>query len=216
MTSRGYVPALGFDVLTRFYDPLIALTLRENKLKRRLIDQAAIAPRHDVLDVGCGTGTLAMLAKRQHPDARVVGLDGDPAVLAIARKKIEAAGLAIELREGLADTSAVFAPASFDRILTSLVLHHLLAEQKRQALAAMRSWLRPGGELHVLDFGPQRGVMRVVSRGIAWFDGEDRLRDNLAGRLPALMHDAGFVSADERGNAFTPFGYVSYYAAKRT
>ena len=77
MADRSYVPALGFDWLTRFYDPLLALTLREKTLKGRLIDQAGIAAGHDVLDVGCGTGTLAILAKTRQPRARVVGLDGD-------------------------------------------------------------------------------------------------------------------------------------------
>ena len=75
MRERSYIPALGFDWLTRFYDPLLALSLREKTLKGRLIDQAAIAPGHDVLDVGCGTGTLAILAKNRQPEARVVGLD---------------------------------------------------------------------------------------------------------------------------------------------
>jgi ubiquinone/menaquinone biosynthesis C-methylase UbiE len=94
MTSRGYVPALSFDALTRFYDPLVALTLRERKLKGRLLEQARIAPGHAVLDVGCGTGTLALMAKQREPRARVVGLDGDPAVLAIARRKLARAGVA--------------------------------------------------------------------------------------------------------------------------
>jgi ubiquinone/menaquinone biosynthesis C-methylase UbiE len=216
MTSRGYVPALSFDALTRFYDPLVALTLRERKLKGRLLEQARIAPGHAVLDVGCGTGTLALMAKQREPRARVVGLDGDPAVLAIARRKLARAGADVELKEGLADSAVAFAPASFDRVLTSLVLHHLTTEQKRRALAAIRTWLRPGGELHVLDFGPQRGVMRVVSRGVAWLDGEDRLGDNLAGRLPALIREAGFAGALEHGSAFTPFGYVWYYEARNT
>ena len=96
MTERSYVPALGFHSLTRFYDPLIAMSMRETALKGRLVEQAAIVPRHDVLDVGCGTGTLAMIAKSRHPEARIVGLDGDPEVLGIARRKIEAAHLGIE------------------------------------------------------------------------------------------------------------------------
>ena len=130
MSGRAYVPALGFDWLTRFYDPLLALTLRERALKGRLVDQA---------DVGCGTGTLAILAKARQPQARVVGLDGDGAVLAIARRKIARAGVDVELREGLANSDPTFTPASFDRILTSLVLHHLTTEDKRGALAAMAS-----------------------------------------------------------------------------
>lgn len=215
MHEHSYVPALGFGWLTRFYDPLIAVTMREQVLKGRLIDAARIAPGHDVLDVGCGTGTLALLAKTRQPRARVVGLDGDPAVLAIARRKIERAGALVELREGLANAEPVFAPASFDRVLTSLVIHHLTSEQKREALAAIRRWLRPDGELHVLDFGPQEGAFASgVSHVIGWFDGAHRLRDNWDGRLPALMREAGFAHARESGRALTPLGSVSFYEAK--
>lgn len=215
MHDSNYVPALGFDWLTRFYDPVIALSMRERVLKGRLIDQARIAPGHDVLDVGCGTGTLAILAKTRQPGARVVGLDGDPAVLAVARGKIERAGLDVELSEGLANTEPVFAPASFDRVLTSLVIHHLTGEQKREAFAAIRRWLRPEGELHVLDFGPQEGVFAsTVSRVIGWLDGAERLRDNWDGRLPAMMQEAGFADARETGRALTPFGSISFYEAK--
>jgi len=214
VADRSYVPALGFDWLTRFYDPLLALTLREKTLKGRLIDQAGIAPGHGVLDVGCGTGTLAILAKTRQPRARVVGLDGDPGVLEIAREKIARAGVDVELREGLANAEPTFEPASFDRILSSLVLHHLTTEQKREALAAMHRWLRPAGELHVLDFGPQGNVLlALLARGVGWLDGATRLRDNWEGRLPDLMRAAGFARADELGRAITPFGSVSFYKA---
>jgi len=214
VADRSYVPALGFDWLTRFYDPLLALTLREKTLKGRLIDQAGIAAGHDVLDVGCGTGTLAVLAKTRQPRARVVGLDGDRAVLEIAREKIVRAGVDVELHEGLANSEPTFEPASFDRVLTSLVLHHLTTEEKREALGAMRRWLRPAGELHVLDFGPQENVLlALLARGVGWLDGATRLRDNWEGRLPELMRDAGFARAEEIGRAFTPFGSVSFYKA---
>ncbi len=214
MADRSYVPALGFDWLTRFYDPLLALTLREKTLKGRLIDQAEIAAGHNVLDVGCGTGTLAILVKTRQPRARVVGLDGDPRVLEIARAKIASAGVDVEVREGLANSGPTFQPASFDRILTSLVLHHLTTEQKREALAAMYRWLRPDGELHVLDFGPpDNALTALLSRGVSWLDGATRLRDNLQGRLPDLMRESGFARADEVSRAFTPFGSVSFYKA---
>lgn len=214
MPARSYVPALGFDWLTRLYDPLLALTLREGTLKSRLLDQAEIAPDHGVLDVGCGTGTLAILAKARQPRARLVGLDGDPAVLEIARKKIARAGVEVELREGLANAEPIFPPASFDRILTSLVLHHLTTDEKRQAFSAMYRWLRPGGELHVLDFGPQANwFFALLARGVGWLDGVTRVRDNWDGRLPDLMREAGFARADEVGRALTPFGSVSFYKA---
>lgn len=214
MTDRSYVHALRFPRLTRFYDPIVAVAMREKTLKRRLIDQAGIEAGHDVLDVGCGTGTLAILAKTNRPGARVVGLDGDPAVLAIARSKIARAGIDVELREGLANAESNFEAASFDRILTTLVLHHLTTDEKREALGAMRRWLRPAGELHVFDFGPQaNAILALISRAVGWMDGEARLRDNWDGRLPEFMRDAGFSRPEELGRAFTPVGSVSFYKA---
>ena len=91
---------------------------------------------------------------------------------------------------------------------------HLTTEQKHLALAAMRRWLRPNGELHLLDFGPQDNpLLALLARGVGWLDGAERLRDNWEGRLPELMRKEGFASAEEIGRAFTPFGSVSFYKA---
>lgn len=211
--AHGYVHALGFDFLTPLYDPLLRALLREDALKGRLVAQAGILPGHAVLDVGCGTGTLAILAKRAHPDARIVGLDGDPKVLAIARRKIAAAKLDVELVEAMAFDPSLPA-ASFDRVLTSLVLHHLSRDEKRRTLAAVARLLRPGGELHIADFGPPRGrYARLASRLVCRFDGEDRVSDNLEGRLPELLAEAGFREIAETGTAWTPFGTLAYLRA---
>lgn len=207
------VPALGFDVLTPLYDPLLRVLMREDALKGRLVAQAGILPGNAVLDVGCGTGTLAILAKRAHPDARIVGLDGDPKVLSIARRKIAAAKLDVELVEAMAFDPSL-PEVSFDRVLTSLVLHHLSRDEKRQTLAAIARLLKPGGELHIADFGPPRGgYARLVSRVLGHFDGEARVADNLKGLLPRLLTEAGYVDVRETGEAWTPFGTLAYLRA---
>ncbi|HBZ70937.1 MAG TPA: methyltransferase type 11 [Deltaproteobacteria bacterium] len=212
--AQGYVPALGFDLLTPLYDPFLRFFLREQALKRRLMDQAAIRPGHVVLDVGCGTGTLAILVKQSVPQARVVGLDGDPKVLAIAREKIARAGLDIELVEGMAYAPPL-PPASFDRILSTLVFHHLTRDEKRATLAGIRSLMRPGGELHVMDFGPPDGLYaRAISSLFRYFDGAGRTVDNLEGRLPQLIADADFREVHETRSATTPFGTLVYLSAR--
>ncbi len=211
--ARSFVPALGFHWLTHLYDPLIRLTLREEEVKQRLVDQARIAPGMQVLDLGCGTGTLALLIKRSHPTARVVGLDVDPRILEIARQKIAAAGADVELRNGTAEEAGL-APGSFDRVLTSLVLHHLTTAEKLATLRAVRRALRPDGELHVADFGPpHNALMWLVSRPVRLFDGADRTEANLEGRLPGLIREAGFDAVREGTPMMTPFGTLVFTSA---
>lgn len=207
-----FIPALGADWLTPLYD-LVARLTGERRFKRRLVELARIASGQDVLDLGCGTGTLALLVKQTCPDARVVGLDIDPRILAIAQRKTQRAGAALELRQGSA-TEPPFAPASFDRVLTTLMLHHLTTAQKRTALHAVRRLLRPGGELHVADWGkPHNALMQVASMGFRLVDGGERTEANLRGQLPALIAEAGFADVAETERWMTPFGTLAFIRA---
>lgn len=208
-----FVPALSFDALTPLYDTLIQATMRERAFKQRLIERAHVGSGQHVLDLGCGTGTLALMLHEQIPAAEIVGLDIDPRILAIARQKAADAGARIRFVEGSV-TQPPFAEAEFDRVLTSLVVHHLTLDEKRQTFAGVRRLLRPGGELHIADFGPPHNLYtRLVSLPFRYFDGEARTRPNLEGRLPELLREAGFteVTADESWT--TAFGSLSFIAA---
>lgn len=211
--AAQYVPALGFGWLTRFYDPIVRATLNEEKFKRRLIEQAKIQPGHRVLDLGCGTATLTIMTKRTCPGARVVGLDVDAQVLAIAWRKVNAVGVDVELRQGPA-FDPPFPPASFDRILSSLLFHHLTTDEKQCTLGRARELLRRGGELHILDWGQaQNLLMRIAFLGIQLLDGFDNTRDNVRGRLIPMMEAAGFASVVETHREWTVFGTLSLYRA---
>jgi ubiquinone/menaquinone biosynthesis C-methylase UbiE len=210
--TPSFVPALGHDHLTPFYD-VVAWLFGDTAMKRRLIEQAAIAPGHDVLDLGCGTGTLVLMIKDTHPGAHVSGVDIDPKILALARGKAATAGVDVTLVEGSA-TAPPLPPASFDRVLSSLVLHHLTTPQKRQALAAARRLLRPGGELHVADWGkPQNLLMRIAALGFQFSDGSETTEANVRGELPSLIAAAGFRDVAETEHHMTIFGTLTYLRA---
>lgn len=205
--DRSFVPALGSHRLTPLYRPLSALT---TPLIKRFLGLADVRPGMSVLDLGCGVGTLALLVARAQPTARVVGLEVDQTVLDIARRRIKTAGADIELRLSTIE-DADFAPASFDRILTTFVLHHLSTEDKLSALREAGRILRPDGELHVADFGPPHNLrMRLASLPLARL-GNDRTAANLSGRLPALMGEAGFMTVAEKGHYMTPLGTVIHW-----
>jgi ubiquinone/menaquinone biosynthesis C-methylase UbiE len=211
-TTTSYIPALGFHWLTRFYDPVVRFTLREEEFKQRLIAQARLQPGHAILDLGCGTGTLTTMIKRACPGANVVGLDVDPEVLQIARRKAAAAGVEIELREGMA-YAPPFAAGSFDRVLTSLVLHHLTTADKRRTLSAVKELLRPHGELHVADWGkPHNALMTVASYGVRLLDGAGTTQANHDGLIPTMMSEAGFADVAETDRMMTVFGTLSLYS----
>lgn len=207
----SYIPALRYESLTRFYDPVLRATLKEDRFKRLLVEQAGLQPGHRVLDVGCGTGTLTILLKQACAEADVTGLDGDAKVLGLARTKIKAAGLDVALMQGLA-SEAPFPPASFDRIVSSLVFHHLATEEKRRTLKRIRELLKPGGEVHIADWGKaQSPVMRAAFLAIQLLDGFATTTDNVRGLLPMLMTDAGFRAVEETHREMTIFGTLSLY-----
>jgi ubiquinone/menaquinone biosynthesis C-methylase UbiE len=207
--QHSYIPAAGHDWLLPFYDPLNWL-LGADALRRRLIELGAVVPGQRALDIGCGTGALTILLKRHHPGVAVVGLDPDPKALQIARTKAERATLSIEFVEGFADRLA-FPDATFDRVFSSLMLHHLDIDTKLAALREVRRVLKPAGSLHVLDFGPPRSALTRAIGPLLHNAGH--VKDNVDGRIPAFMKDAGFSSAEEVAHRNTLIGSMAYYRA---
>jgi len=209
-----YIPAARWRVFTRIYDPVIALTMRERRW-RGSMEERVMADLPDgggAVDVGCGTGTFAIALAASRPDAELIGVDGDAEILDRARRKPGAAG--VEWRQGLAQELPV-ADRGADVLTTSLVLHHLLPEDKGAALEEAARVLKPGGRLHVADWGepqdPLIGAAFLVSQAI---DGFDRTRDHRAGRLPEFFSRAGFGSVERYGRLRTAFGALDLWRAR--
>ena len=101
-------------------------------------------------------------------------------------------------------------------MLSSLVFHHLTTEDKRRALAECDRVLRPGGELHIADWGrPHNALMWLASWSVRIFDGPRTTADSVQGRLPQLCREAGFAETEETGRFAMLFGTLSLYRTRR-
>ena len=210
-----YLPAARFDFLTPVFDVFVRGTTRERTFKRKLLEQAALKDGADVLDLGSGTGTLAIWAKQDNPRASIRGLDGDPSIIAQATRKAARAGVEVPFDEGLS-YELPYEDASFDRVLSSLFFHHLVLRDKERTISEVARVLRPGGELHVADWGePRSATAKLGAVAIRRFDGDEPTRDNLAGRLPELFEAGGLEDAHERERVSAPLGVISLYSARR-
>ncbi|PKN88110.1 MAG: methyltransferase type 11 [Chloroflexi bacterium HGW-Chloroflexi-8] len=206
--KEQYIPALNRRWLTPLYDPLLKWGMREDTFKRHLIEYSNLANDHKVLDLGCGTGTLTIQIKQHFPSIELIGLDGDATVLQIAGHKAEAAGISIQWKEGLA-TELPYPEASFDRVVSCLVIHHLTASNKVKAFKEVFRVLKPGGEFHLLDFGkPTSLIMKIISIPIARLE---EAGDNIRGLLPEMLRCAGLSNASEVGRFKTLFGELVHY-----
>ena len=209
--ERSYIPALGKRWLLPLYDPLLWL-LGANAAKRPLIEQATIKSGFRVLDIGCGTGSMAVLIKRMHPAAEVVGIDPDPLALSIAERKAKRAGLAVEFDRGFADRMP-YADASFDRVFSSFMFHHLAADEKSATLGEIRRVLKTGGSLHLLDFVREHSVHSKTPAHGQLIHRSGAVAGRIEGRMTALMDEAGLIDAKQLKRARIIFGPIAYYRA---
>lgn len=214
MREVEFTPALGRSAFTPLYDLAIRLLTREERWREAVIEQ--IAPRNDqaILDVGCGTGTFALMLKRRAPGARVVGVDPDPAVLAIAAEKGRRAGVEIEWRRGFARDAAAF--GEFDQIVSTLVFHQTPQEEKLAGLRAMFAAVRPGGFVHIADYCRQPDwLMRQLFRIIQAADGKANTQANADGAIENILSSLGETQAQPQAVVRTPTGAISLFRVRK-
>jgi ubiquinone/menaquinone biosynthesis C-methylase UbiE len=206
---HDYLPAAGRDIFLPLYDPLVKL-LGADRARRKLFDQASVQPRHRVLDIGCGTGTFAIAIKRWLPTVDVVGLDPDPKALARCHRKARAAGVSIRFDQGFA-SALPYADASFDRVFSSLMFHHVSQDAKLTALREVGRVLKPGGSLHLLDIvEPGRHSHNPVAR---WFHTSHPMQDNALESILIWMSKADLREPRTVASDQKLFGRIAYYRA---
>ncbi len=176
-----------YDLMVWFFDTLI-FHGKLQALRTRIADLAQLQRGETVLDVGCGTGTQALKAyERVGETGRVSGIDPGTRQIARARSKAARRGFPIDFQVGVIEQLA-FPDQSFDVVLSTLMMHHLPDDLKRQGLSEIARVLKPEGRLLVVDFQRSEGHHgRPVRLGA----GEKGIQD-----LPALMQEAGFSQVE--------------------
>lgn len=212
MSEMAFTPALGRKGLNGLYDLAIALLTRERVWRTALLEQVNARAGDAIVDVGCGTGTFAIMLKQAAPEARIVGLDPDPDILAIAAAKAKAAGVDIEWRQGFANDAADLGLV-FDKAVSSLVFHQVPLPMKRAGISAMAAAIVLGGEVHIADYARQdSGLMRRLFRlTVQRVDGLADTQPNADGALESIIQELHAGAARPTRIVHTPTGSISLF-----
>jgi len=193
VSQREFLPAAGHDLFLPVYDPLVGL-MGFDRARRELVSAANVEPGHQILDIGCGTGTLAVLLKRQYPSAQITGLDPDPKALRRARNKASA----VQFDQGFAD-QLPYNDETFDRVFSSFMFHHLEEHERENMLREVWRVLKSGGSFHLLDF---------VADSARLFQSHARMKDNRDATILELMNRTGFTNAAKVKDGRMLFGWL--------
>ena len=189
-----------------YYDLAVNLTtLGHARLLRKLtVDNALIKPGDSVLDVGCGTGEVTILAKMRAKNGKVYGIDPAPEMITVARKKAARKKLDIDFRIGVIE-SLPFADSSLDVVTSSLMMHHLPEDLKVRGLAEIYRILKPGGRLLIADF--MRPTGSFINHLFIAFTRHRGLKNGIED-LRKLLNEAGFTQVIQPDGNVLVIGFV--------
>jgi ubiquinone/menaquinone biosynthesis C-methylase UbiE len=210
--EKHFIPAAGHDWALPLYDTLVKL-LGFDERRARLLERVELRAGQDVLDIGCGTGTLAVALARGTPSVRVTAVDPDLGALALARRKARRARVEVRLTQSRSE-ELPHADASFDHVFSSFMFHHLDPHEKRATLRQVRRVLRPTGSLHMLDFRADPEHRSALTRALDAVRAAPKLRGQLEPDVEAMLDDAGFSEPEVETERHWLFGAISDYHAR--
>lgn len=213
--KKEYTPALGYDWLTGFYDLAIKLTMPEKAFRNRLINELNPLDKEKILEFGFGTGQNLLLAVARNPLAEFTGLDVDPKVKNIVKRKLSKREIEVNL--DLYDGATFpYKDNLFDKVYSSLVFHHLDEETKTSCLLEIHRVLKPRGQLIIGDWGKAKTkLMRFAFYTVQLLDGFKTTKHNVEGKLPDIIKNAGFENVNETGYINTKIGTYCYYTGQK-
>lgn len=183
-----FKPALLFDFLTPFYDLFGKYGLRD-KLQKRVLKSVEFKRNWKLLDVGCGTGEDLMMLKSKYPEMRLYGIDADPRIIEIAKKKNSEKKFGINFQLAFAE-ELPFKKNLFDAVWCNLVLHHLPTNSKKQAIKEMYRVLKKGGKYFLIEFS--RPQNRILAKIVLIQNFFSYTKDNYEDKIPRFIKAAGF------------------------
>lgn len=214
--ARPHTPPLGHKALTPLYDLAIAALTRESVWRRAFV--LAIAPKagEKVVDIGSGTGSLSIAVHDASPETTYIAIDPDKDAVERARAKVKRSGAAAKFEIGYFSSEADYIKPAPNKIISSLVLHQVPLAEKQRIVEAIYKSLKPGGSVHIADYGLQKGLMRFLFRiTVQALDGVKDTQPNADGIIPELLSGAGFLDVEEVRRIQTLTGTISIYRASR-
>ena len=189
-----------------YYDLAVNLTTvgHAPRLRKLTVDNALINPGDSVLDVGCGTGEVTLLAKTRAKDGKVYGIDPAPEMIDVARKKAARKKLDVDFRVGVIE-SLPFPDSSLDVVTSSLMMHHLPEDLKVRGLAETYRVLKPGGRLLIADF--MRPTGSFLNYLFIAFTRHQGLKSGIED-LQKLLKGAGFRQITQSDENVLIIGFV--------
>ncbi len=213
--TDAHTPPLGHHALTPLYDYAIAAMTREKTWRMALIEALNPSTGDRILDIGSGTGSLAIAIHQACPAALYVGIDPDEDAVQRAFNKTRKLDQDIQFRRGYFSADEAYFAEAPNKIVSSLVLHQVPLMEKRRIIAQAAKTLTLGGSLFIADYGLQRGVQRLLFRStVQALDGIVDTQPNADGIIPYILESAGFSAVEETERFATATGTISIYGAR--
>lgn len=208
--AEKFIPALRFKFLNNLFDRFLKVSMKEKHIKNELINFSKLNKKQTILDFGCGTGTLIKMILEKTPELNIVGLDIDQNILNLATQKLK------NYNPQLIKYNGVNIPYSdnyFDKVLTSLAIHHINTENKILIFKEIRRVIKTKGKIYILDFAKPKDVYSKFVTSILKFT--EPIHDNIEGKISGMLNESGFTDISQNGYYKTTFGPLTIYCGTK-
>lgn len=208
--QKDFIPAMRFKSLYNLFDRFLEITMNEEFIKNEFVNFSKLDSDQIILDFGCGTGTLIKMILDKIPTLNIVGVDIDQNILNVATKKLKLYHPRLIKYNG---RNIPFNDNHFDKVLTSLAVHHIYTEDKVLTFKEINRVIKPGGKIYILDFVKPRDIYSRIITSILKLT--EPIADNIEGRISKMLSESGFSDISQNGYYKTAFGPLTIYCGTK-